>query len=74
MKLRFLIILGAVVLLLSACGSMQGSSNDLPITITDSTGHVITLSGIPERIVIAGRATVMVQFFFSQKHPTALLL
>ena len=61
MKLKFFIILGVVVLLLSACGSTQGSSNDLPITITDSTGHVITLSGIPERIVIAGRATVMVQ-------------
>jgi iron complex transport system substrate-binding protein len=32
-----------------------------PITITDITGHTVTLERLPEKIVIAGRATFMVQ-------------
>jgi iron complex transport system substrate-binding protein len=31
------------------------------ITITDSTGHSITIPDLPDRIVVAGKATVMVQ-------------
>jgi iron complex transport system substrate-binding protein len=32
-----------------------------PITITDITGHTVTLEQLPQKIVIAGRATFMVQ-------------
>ncbi|MBN2044935.1 MAG: ABC transporter substrate-binding protein [Anaerolineales bacterium] len=32
-----------------------------PLTVTDSTGHTITLEQTPENIVIAGKATIMVQ-------------
>ncbi|MFN2143857.1 MAG: ABC transporter substrate-binding protein [Anaerolineales bacterium] len=34
---------------------------EYPLTVTDSTGHAITLDKMPESIVIAGKATLMVQ-------------
>lgn len=61
MKLRFLLVFTMVALLLSSCSALGLSPDDSNITITDSTGHTVTLAGLPERIVIAGRATIMVQ-------------
>ena len=60
MKFRFFITI-FFILFLNACISSPSQSSDLSIRVIDSTGHEITLSSIPERIVIAGRATVMVQ-------------
>jgi iron complex transport system substrate-binding protein len=40
-----------------------------PMTVTDATGHTVTLEKMPERIVIAGKATIMVQdaiFMFAE--------
>jgi len=34
---------------------------EFPLTITDTTGHAVTLEKMPENIVIAGKATLMVQ-------------
>ncbi len=48
-----------LTLLLSACGGAAPSAE--PIQITDSIGHTAVLDGIPERIAIAGKATIMVQ-------------
>lgn len=40
---------------------MEESAGPGPIAITDITGHTVTLDKLPENIVIAGRATFMVQ-------------
>ncbi len=61
MKLRFLLVFAVVALLLSSCSALGSSSADATLTITDSTGHTVTLAGQPERVVIAGKATIMVQ-------------
>ncbi len=34
---------------------------EYPLTVTDTTGHAVTLEKMPEKIVIAGKATLMVQ-------------
>jgi iron complex transport system substrate-binding protein len=61
MKLRYLFVLILVALLLSSCGPTESSTGDSPITITDSTGHSVTLESLPQRVVVAGKATIMVQ-------------
>ncbi|TFG47500.1 MAG: ABC transporter substrate-binding protein, partial [Anaerolineales bacterium] len=44
------------------CSVIPGlSSQNQPIEITDSSGHQVVLDGVPERIAIAGKATIMVQ-------------
>lgn len=53
------ILLAITILFLAGCSVIPGLSQ--PVEITDSTGHTATLDGIPERIVIAGKATIMVQ-------------
>ncbi len=58
MKKTILITIG-IALLISSCSAIPGLNQ--PIEITDSTGHTATLDGIPDRIAIAGKATVMVQ-------------
>ena len=61
---RFVFVLSLITLLLSACNPTPAADifpSDSTITITDTTGHTITLDDLPERIVIAGSATVMVQ-------------
>ena len=51
-----------ILILAAGCSVLPGlSSGDQPIEFTDSTGHLVTLAGIPERVVIAGKATIMVQ-------------
>jgi iron complex transport system substrate-binding protein len=58
MKKPFL-LLSVILTLLTACSVVPGASN--PIEITDSTGHTAVIDGVPERIAIAGKATIMVQ-------------
>lgn len=51
-----------VLAIVSGCSVLPGlSPSGQIIEITDSTGHTVTLAGVPERIAIAGRATNMVQ-------------
>ena len=59
MKLKYALIPVFVLLFLSSCSSLGSSAG--PITVTDSTGHSVTFENLPERVVIAGKATVMVQ-------------
>ncbi len=47
------------ILLTAGCSVIPGLNQ--PVEITDSTGHTETLNGLPERIAIAGKATIMVQ-------------
>jgi len=56
MKKALLLI---TLILMAGCSVIPGLSQ--PVEITDSTGHTETLDGVPERIAIAGKATVMVQ-------------
>jgi len=61
MKKVFLVLF-MVLILTAGCSVLPGlSSGDQPIEFTDSSGHVVTLSGVPDRIAIAGKATIMVQ-------------
>ena len=46
-------------LLISACSITPEPSE--PLKITDSSGHTAVLDGVPERVAIAGKATIMVQ-------------
>ena len=48
-----------ITLILSAC-TIQPASSDLPLSITDSTGHTTKIAQIPERILITGRANFMI--------------
>ena len=51
-----------VLTIVSGCSVLPGlSPSGQIIEITDTTGHTVTLAGVPERIAIAGRATNMVQ-------------
>jgi len=53
------VLLLITILLTAGCSVIPGLSQ--PIEITDSTGHTATLDGVPDRIAIAGKATIMVQ-------------
>jgi len=51
-----------VLTIVSGCSALPGlSPSGQIIEITDTTGHTVTLDGVPERIAIAGKATIMVQ-------------
>ena len=51
-----------VLIFTSACSVLSGPPSQMEILeVTDATGHTATLNGIPERIAIAGKATIMVQ-------------
>jgi iron complex transport system substrate-binding protein len=51
-----------IALLLTGCSALSGlSPSTRVITLTDSSGHSATLAGLPERIAIAGKATVLIQ-------------
>ncbi len=61
MKKGLLITL-LVLVIASGCSVLPGlSPMGQKIEIIDSTGHEVTLDGVPERIVIAGKANIMVQ-------------
>ncbi len=53
------VLLLSIILVMAGCSVIPGLSR--PVEITDSTGHTAVLDGIPERIAIAGKATIMVQ-------------
>ncbi len=57
MKRTLIFLIG--ILAVSACSVMPRPSQ--PLEITDSTGHTAVLDGVPERVAIAGKATIMVQ-------------
>ena len=57
MKKSLIFLVG--ILLVSACSVLPSPSQ--PLEITDSTGHTAVLDGVPERVAIAGKATIMVQ-------------
>ena len=56
---RKILLLGGILLILSACSVLPGLSQ--PLEITDSSGHTAVLDGLPSRVAIAGKATIMVQ-------------
>ena len=59
---RFVLLLTLLTVTAAGCGLVPGISPSAgEITITDSTGRRVTFPENPERIAIAGRATVMVQ-------------
>jgi iron complex transport system substrate-binding protein len=75
MKKSFIISL-VITLLLTACSGISGSvNNEEPLQVTDSTGHTAVLTGLPERIALAGKATVMVQdtVFLFEEAPARLV-
>lgn len=59
---KSIVLLVVFTLLLSSCsGISEVLSGGEVIQVTDSTGHTAVLNGIPERIALAGKATIMVQ-------------
>ena len=59
---KILLISVMILVFLTGCRVLPGvSPSEKNIEITDATGHVVTLEGVPERIAIAGKATLMVQ-------------
>ncbi len=59
---RFALIITLLTLVLAGCGLLpSGESPGQELQITDSSGHTATLAGTPQRIAIAGKATIMVQ-------------
>lgn len=69
------ILLVVTVIMLAGCSVIPSLSQ--PIEITDATGHTETLDGIPDRIAIAGKATIMVQdaiFMFADAREKVIAL
>ncbi len=69
------VLLLITVLLMAGCSVMP--SLDQPLEITDATGHTEILDGIPGRIAIAGKATIMVQdaiFLFPEARERVIAL
>ena len=59
---KALLITALVLSLAAGCSVVPGSnSTDQLLEVTDSSGHTAALSGLPEKIAIAGKATIMVQ-------------
>ncbi|MBS3752906.1 MAG: ABC transporter substrate-binding protein [Anaerolineales bacterium] len=58
----FVFMMVSSSILLAACGSSP-AAGDGPgsLEIKDTTGHTVTLDGLPQEIAIAGKASVMVQ-------------
>ena len=57
-----LLISVLILVFITGCGVLPGlPSTGQEIEITDTTGHTVILDGVPERIAIAGKATLMVQ-------------
>jgi iron complex transport system substrate-binding protein len=73
---KSIIISAVFVLLLTACSGISDSAgSSQSIVLTDSTGHTVVLDGVPERIALAGKATVMVQdtVFLFEEAPVRLI-
>jgi iron complex transport system substrate-binding protein len=73
---RSILLVLTFTLLLTACSGMSISEgNNTPREITDATGHTVILEDLPERVALAGKATVMVQdtVFLFQEAPARLV-
>jgi len=72
------IIVAVLVLLLTACSGISGSlGSGRPIEVTDATGHTALLDGVPERIAVVGKATIMIQdtvFMFEEAQARVIAL
>ena len=69
------VLLMITIFLMAGCSVIPSLSQ--PIEITDATGHTETLDGIPDRIAIAGKATIMVQdaiFMFADAREKVIAL
>jgi iron complex transport system substrate-binding protein len=53
------VLLLITILLMAGCSVIPALNQ--PVEITDATGHTEILDGVPDRIAIAGKATIMVQ-------------
>ncbi|MCJ7717829.1 MAG: ABC transporter substrate-binding protein [Anaerolineales bacterium] len=59
---KVLLISVLIFVFLTGCSVLPGvSPSDKNIEITDTSGHAVTLEDVPDRIAIAGKATLMVQ-------------
>ncbi len=54
----WLFLLGWVLVLVSGCGG-SGAPQAAGVTVTDAQGRAVTLSALPRRIAVAGRANFM---------------
>jgi iron complex transport system substrate-binding protein len=61
--MRKAVLITFLVLIFAAgCSGLSGNlSQTKVLEVTDSTGHTAVINGLPERIAIAGKATIMVQ-------------
>ena len=59
---KAILITFLVLIFTAACSILPGNPSQKEVLeVTDSTGHTAVLNGVPERIAIAGKATIMVQ-------------
>ncbi len=58
-RLNQFTLLALVAVLLSACAVIPMSSDSQMLVVEDALGRTVTLAGVPERIVIAGKANFM---------------
>lgn len=76
--LIFVLFLTTLALIAASCSSLPGDvSPEKELEITDSTGHTVLLDSQPQRIAIAGKATVMVQdavFLFQEASQRVIAL
>ncbi|MCS7178512.1 MAG: ABC transporter substrate-binding protein [Anaerolineae bacterium] len=56
---RAIFVLG-VLCLLSACAWGVSSPTPSPLVVTDALGREVTLAALPQRLVVAGKATIMI--------------
>jgi len=75
---KLALIITLLTLSLAGCGLFPGAASPTQnLEITDSTGHTAQLTGLPERIAIAGKATVLVQdtiFLFQEASERVIAL
>jgi iron complex transport system substrate-binding protein len=75
-KITLVVIL--LALITAGCGLLPGGASPAQeLEVTDSTGHTAVLDGLPQRIAIAGKATVMVQdtiFLFQEAQERVVAL
>ncbi|MDZ7844673.1 MAG: ABC transporter substrate-binding protein [Anaerolineales bacterium] len=77
-KTNFFILLMVGLLMVTGCSPVSGGNQaDSSVQITDSTGQTLVLDEVPQRIAVAGKATVMVQdavFLFEEAEDRVIAL
>lgn len=58
--LKRALVVSLALLLLSACARGVPSPTPSPLQVTDALGREVTLTAPPQRIVVAGKATIMI--------------